>query len=60
MKKPNKPNPTTNEKKINEINLYVNEFGNVVRDVELEEINKFLDENVPDKKIEESTDKPIA
>jgi S-adenosylmethionine hydrolase len=60
MKKPNKPNPTTTEKKINEINLYVNEFGNVVRDVKLEEINKFLDENVPDKKIEESTDKPIA
>lgn len=34
--------------------MHINEFGQIVRDVELEDITAFLNENVPDKKLDES------
>jgi hypothetical protein len=56
MEKPTQPASTNKDKPLKEINFHVNEFGQIVRDVKLEEINAFLDENVPDKKLEESDD----
>lgn len=35
---------------IKKVNLHINAFGEIVRDVKTEDINAFLDENVPDKK----------
>lgn len=57
--KSKKTNRPVHKKPLKEINIHVNEFGQIVRDVELEEIKKFLDENVPDKKLDEIADEPI-
>lgn len=49
------PSPSGNpesDKPLKEMELKVNEFGQIVRDVDLDNINTFLDENVPDKKLE--------
>ena len=52
---PLKPDAAPELKKIS---LKVNEFGEIVRDVKMEQINAFLDQNVPDKKFtEEEKDK---
>ena len=40
-------------KDLQKISLHVNEFGEIVRDVKTDDINAFLDENVPDKKFAE-------
>lgn len=40
------------DKPLKEMDLKVNEFGQIVRDVDIDNINTFLDENVPDKKLE--------
>ncbi|MFN0175563.1 MAG: hypothetical protein ACKVU0_13010 [Saprospiraceae bacterium] len=40
-------------KELKKINLHVNEFGEIVRDVQTDDINAFLDDNVPDKKFAE-------
>lgn len=42
--------PSDKGKGLSKVNLHVNEFGAIVRDVQTDEINAFLDENVPDKK----------
>ena len=60
MDKPKKTVPSEKEKPFKEINLHVNEFGQIIRDVALEDIKQFLDENVPDKKLDDMDDKPIA
>ena len=41
------------KKDLQKISLHVNEFGEIVRDVKTDDINAFLDENVPDKKFAE-------
>lgn len=41
------------DKDLKKISLHVNAFGQIVRDIKTEEINAFLDENVPDKKLDE-------
>lgn len=46
-----KPNPE--QKDLKKLSLHVNAFGEIVRDVQTDEINAFLDENVPDKKFSE-------
>ena len=53
MEKPDQPKSPPKDSPIKEINLHINEFGQIVRDVRLDEINAFLNENVPDKKFEE-------
>ena len=40
-------------KDLKKVSLHVNEFGEIVRDIKTEQINAFLDENVPDKKFNE-------
>ena len=54
--KSTKPAPKTSEeaKDLKKVSLHVNEFGEIVRDVKTEDLNAFLDENVPDKKFLES------
>ena len=39
---------------LKKVSLHVNEFGEIVRDVNMDDINAFLDETVPDKKFLES------
>lgn len=56
MEKPKPPRQPQKDKPIKEVNMHINEFGQIVRDVKLEEINTFLNENVPDKKFEEGND----
>ena len=56
MEKPKPPKTLSKDKPIKEIDMHINEFGQIVRDIKLEDINAFLNENVPDKKFEESDD----
>lgn len=56
MGKPNQSESPPKDKQFKEVNLHINEFGQIVRDVNLDEINAFLNENVPDKKLDESDD----
>lgn len=56
MEKPNQSELPPKDKQFKEINLHIDEFGQIVRDVKLDEINAFLNENVPDKKLDESDD----
>lgn len=53
--KHNKPAPKTSpeNKELKKIELHVNAFGEIVRDKKTDEINAFLNENVPDKKLSE-------
>jgi hypothetical protein len=57
-KKVAQPHPAAPAKPIKEVNMHINEFGQIVRDVPVEDINAFLNENVPDKKLEEDDDEP--
>jgi hypothetical protein len=47
------PQPAAENKDLKAISYRVNEFGEIVRDVKTEDINAYLDENVPDKKFTE-------
>jgi hypothetical protein len=44
------PEPSQDKKSLKEVDFHINEFGEIVRDVKTEEINRFLDKHVPDKK----------
>ncbi|MBC7775165.1 MAG: hypothetical protein H7246_06965 [Phycisphaerae bacterium] len=48
------PKTSTEAKDLKKVSLHVNEFGEIVRDIKTEDINAFLDKNVPDKKFLES------
>lgn len=39
-------------KALRQLDVKIDEFGQIVRNVNLEQINEFLDETVPDKKLE--------
>lgn len=60
MAKRNKPKPPPPEKSpkqtsgLPEINIQVNELGQIERNFDIDRINQFLNENVPDKKFEEN------
>lgn len=54
MEKPKQTDMPADNQSLKDINIHINEFGQIVRDVKLEEINAFLDENVPDKKLDEN------
>ncbi|MBX2891525.1 MAG: hypothetical protein KF734_11390 [Saprospiraceae bacterium] len=47
------PKPEKKPDKLSGINIQVNEWGQIVRDVEVDDINDFLNKNVPDKKFSE-------
>lgn len=47
------PKPEKKPAKLNEINIQVNELGQIERNFDIDKINRFLDENVPDKKFED-------
>jgi len=59
MAKRNKPKPASPSKsnsgkkspQLNEIDIQVNELGQIERNFDIDKINQFLNENVPDKKI---------
>jgi hypothetical protein len=46
--------PKTGSKDLTKIDLSVNTLGKIAGNVNAEEINAFLDENVPDKKFSEN------
>ncbi len=60
MAKRNKPKPPPPDKKpkqasgLPEINIQVNELGQIERNFDIDRINQFLNEHVPDKKFEEN------
>jgi len=56
MEQQKPPQTPSKDKPLKDVEMYVNEFGQIVRDVKLEDINAFLNENVPDKKLEEVED----
>ena len=59
--KPEKKTETSlDDKPLKDMVIQVNEFGQIVKDVALDKINSFLNENVPDKKLEESDDTIVA
>jgi hypothetical protein len=47
------PKPEKKPPKLNEIDIQVNTLGQIERNFDIDKINQFLDENVPDKKFEE-------
>lgn len=50
------PKPIPENGEIKNVHLHVNAFGEIVRDVKTDDLNAFLDETVPDKKLSESED----
>lgn len=57
MSQKNKDQDTSKENSLKEIKTYINEFGEVVISNTQEEINKFLDENLEDKKLSDKNKK---
>lgn len=45
------PKPAPVQKDLKQVDLHINAFGEIIRDVKTDQINAFLDENVPDKKL---------
>lgn len=60
MAKKNKPKPPPKPQnkppKLNEIDIQVNELGQIQRNFDIDKLNRFLDENVPDKKFTDEND----
>jgi hypothetical protein len=54
-KKPKKA--AKKQQKIEKLNMGINEFGELTTNINLDEINTFLNETVDDKKMNEKTDK---
>ena len=53
MDKQKPPKTPPMDKPLKDVEMHINEFGQIVRDVKLEAINEFLNDHVPDKKLEE-------
>ena len=45
------------EKDIQEFEIHINEFGEIIRNLEIERINQFLNKNVEDKKLKNRPEK---
>ncbi|MCC7245219.1 MAG: hypothetical protein IT269_06045 [Saprospiraceae bacterium] len=43
----------TSDKPLKDIRISINEFGQIVKDIPTEEINEFLNKEVPDRKLNE-------
>jgi hypothetical protein len=54
-KKPKKA--VKKKQKVEKLNMGINEFGELTTNINLDEINTFLNETVDDKKLNEKTDK---
>lgn len=54
MKQKKQPDKSEKGKAIKDIYIHVDAFGQIVRDVRLEDINAFLNDHVPDKKLEDN------
>jgi hypothetical protein len=54
-KKPKKA--AKKKQKIDKLNMGINEFGELTTNINLDEINNFLNDAVEDKKLNEKTDK---
>lgn len=57
--KPPPPPKSVSEKnppKLDEIDIQVNELGQIVRNFDIDKINQFLNDNVPDKKFTDDTE----
>jgi hypothetical protein len=54
-KRPQKPaeQQPSQPKELKDIHIHVNQFGQIVKDVQVDDINAFLNANVPDKKFDE-------
>jgi len=52
-KEKNQENKSESGKDISGFDIRINEFGEMQRNMNIEEINKFLNENVEDKKLQE-------
>jgi hypothetical protein len=53
-----KPKKAVKKKKpVEKLNMGINEFGELTTNINLEEINNFLDKNVEDKKLNEKKNK---
>jgi len=50
------PKTSLEQADLKTVSLHVNEFGEIVRDVKTDDINEFLNENVPDKKFTEDNE----
>lgn len=63
MAKRNKPKPSSppqsssgkKSPQLNDIDIQVNELGQIERNFDIDKINQFLNENVPDKKFTDDT-----
>jgi len=55
-KKDNKKKPEVHEE-LKGFDIKINEFGEIVSNVNVDKINSFLDENVEDKKLNEKAEK---
>ena len=56
QKPANKPAKTPVHDALNNMDIRVNELGQIVRDYHIEDINAFLDKHVKDKKLNENSD----
>jgi len=55
-KKPKKGDPEVHDE-LKGFDIKINEFGEIVSNLEVEKLNEFLDENVEDKKLKERDEK---
>jgi hypothetical protein len=55
-KKPIKGKPEVNEA-LKGFDIRINEFGEIISNLEIDRLNEFLDENVEDKKLQEKQKK---
>lgn len=59
MAKKNKPKSNNNKPSVHDglkdLDIRVNEMGEIVRGFDVDDLNKFLDENVKDKKLEQES-----
>ncbi len=54
-KHPKKTNETDKPSKlVDELQIHINEFGEIITNLEIEKINQFLNKNVDDKKLRKS------
>lgn len=53
---PPRSKPEKTPPKLNEIDIQVNELGQIEHNFDIDKINQFLNENVPDKKFTEDTE----
>lgn len=64
MAKSTKPNSQTEKPKVHEklsgMNIHVNEFGEIIKDYNVDDINAFLNEKVKDKKFTQPDDSPAT